>query len=306
MREKILLKFDDSTNLACYIWKNNNIKTVGTIQLSHGMAEHILRYDEFAEFLASNGYIVIGDDHYAHGNSAKSIDSIGEVTDYDFMDAVIKGIKQVRDEFNEYFISGKSYLFAHSMGAMAALRYIELYNDFDKVILSGPDGFGFKYNLAKFLTSILNKKNKIVYSNFVLKLSTGSFNKKFINDHSKFGWLSSSNEAVLKYAADPMCGKDFPVNYFYSLASMMTEAKKSKNISKINKNTKIFLYSGSLDPVNNFHKAIKSLYKTFLKYNLNVTIKEYINARHEVHNEINSIKFELYQDILNFLKEEVI
>ena len=304
MRQEIIYNLSHNGIIKGYKWEIDNPR--GIVVIAHGMAEHILRYDELAEFLASNGYIVIGHDHYAHGNSAKSVDAIGEVTDYDFMDAVIKGMKHVRDEFSQYIEPGKSYLFAHSMGAMASIRYIELYNDFDKVILSGPDGFSIKYNFAKLLTGLFNKKNKIVYSNFVLSLSTGSFNKKFKKDHPKYGWLSSNLENVLKYADDPMCGKDFPVNYFHSLSTMMVEAKKSKNISKINKNTKIFLYSGSLDPVNNYHKAIKGLYNTYTKYGLNVSIKEYKDARHEVHNEINSIKFELYQDILKFLKEEVI
>ena len=31
----------------------------GVIQLVHGMEEHIGRYDEFALFLASNGFIVV-------------------------------------------------------------------------------------------------------------------------------------------------------------------------------------------------------------------------------------------------------
>lgn len=307
MREKILVKFDENTSLVCYIWKNETAPSIGTIQLSHGMAEHILRYDELAEYFVSLGYTVIGHDHYAHGNSAKSIDAIGEVLEYDFMDAILKGMKLVRDYFDEYFMPSKSYLFAHSMGAMASLRYIELYsNDFDKVILSGPDGFSIKYSFAKLITGLLNKKDKIVYSNFVLNLSTGSFNKKFKKDHEKYGWLSSNIDNVLKYASDPMCGKDFPVNYFNSLAKMMCTASKNKNLAKINKNIKIYLYSGSLDPVNNYHKAIKSLYKCYKKHNLDVTIKEYINARHEVHNETDEIKNILFKDLSNFLKEEVI
>lgn len=306
MREKIEIKFDHLSNLVCYIWKNDSASSIGTVQLSHGMAEHILRYDEFANYLVSLGYTVIGHDHYAHGLSSTSCETVGETLEYDFMDAILKGMKLVRDEFSSYFIPGKSYLFAHSMGAMATLRYLELYpNDFDKAILSGPDGFSFKYNMAKVLTSLFNKKNKIVYSPFVLKLSTGSFNKKFTQDDDKFGWLSSKKDSVLAYKNDPYCGKDFPVNYFNSLSKMMVVASKSKNIELINKNLKIYLYSGELDPVNNYHKSLITLTKLYKKHNLNVLLKSYKGARHEVHNEIDSIKHELYEDIKNFLKEEV-
>ena len=41
----------------------------GVLQVSHGMAEHIGRYDDFARFMNENGFIVVGDDHRAHGNT---------------------------------------------------------------------------------------------------------------------------------------------------------------------------------------------------------------------------------------------
>ena len=44
-----------------------NYKAV--IQLVHGMAEYILRYEEFAVYLARRGYIVVGNDHAGHGFS---------------------------------------------------------------------------------------------------------------------------------------------------------------------------------------------------------------------------------------------
>ena len=40
--------------------------------ISHGMTEHILRYDPFARFLAEQGIAVIGHDHLGHGGTAVS------------------------------------------------------------------------------------------------------------------------------------------------------------------------------------------------------------------------------------------
>ena len=39
------------------------------LQITHGMAEHIDRYDEFASFLAENGVLVYGNDIASHGKS---------------------------------------------------------------------------------------------------------------------------------------------------------------------------------------------------------------------------------------------
>ena len=43
---------------------------IGVVQLCHGIAEHISRYDDFAQYLASNGFVVAGNDHLGHGLSA--------------------------------------------------------------------------------------------------------------------------------------------------------------------------------------------------------------------------------------------
>ena len=40
------------------IWLDDEVEHVGVFQIAHGVAEHIGRYDHFARFLASNGFIV--------------------------------------------------------------------------------------------------------------------------------------------------------------------------------------------------------------------------------------------------------
>ena len=47
------------------------------LQLSHGMCEHIGRYDELAGFLADNGVVFCAHDHLGHGASVNSNDELG-------------------------------------------------------------------------------------------------------------------------------------------------------------------------------------------------------------------------------------
>ena len=47
----------------------NNFK--GMIQVIHGMAEHVNRYSEFAEYFTERGFIVFGIDHLGHGETVK-------------------------------------------------------------------------------------------------------------------------------------------------------------------------------------------------------------------------------------------
>lgn len=47
----------------------------GILQIVHGMAEYILRYEELAQFLAERGILVTGDDHLGHGKSVPEEES---------------------------------------------------------------------------------------------------------------------------------------------------------------------------------------------------------------------------------------
>ena len=39
------------------------------LQISRGVAEYILRYEPFAEYLTTHGFAVVGHDHLGHGQS---------------------------------------------------------------------------------------------------------------------------------------------------------------------------------------------------------------------------------------------
>ena len=298
------IKFDENTNLCVYIWEPTTENIVGTVQLAHGMAEHLTRYDEFAQFLNNYGFRVIGADHYAHGKSVTDIGEIGVVRDYDFMESILLSIKLIRTEYDALF-SGKKILFSHSMGSMAAQRYIELYpNDFEKVIISGTDYPWVKYGLAKLLTSGNGKKGKIVYSNFIHNMGVGSFNNKFKKENTtEVAWLSNDFEVQKKYLDCPMCGQMFPANYYHSLATMLLESKKKKNRSLIDRNLELMILSGKNDPVGAFGKGPMKLAKNYLKLGLNVHTKLYDNARHECLNELSDIKSKVYNDILSFIED---
>ena len=42
---------------------------IAVLQIVHGVAEHGKRYDEFASFMASKGFLVVAQDHMSHGGS---------------------------------------------------------------------------------------------------------------------------------------------------------------------------------------------------------------------------------------------
>ena len=55
-------------SIHAYQWQPQDTP-VAVVQIVHGIAEHMLRYDDFARFLNANGMIVVGEDHMGHGRS---------------------------------------------------------------------------------------------------------------------------------------------------------------------------------------------------------------------------------------------
>ena len=75
------------------------------------------------------------------------------------------------------------------------------------------------------------------------------------------------------------------------------------NVAKVNKDVPILFVSGDDDPVGNNGEGVKKAYELMkLIGSLDVTMKLYENARHEVLNEIN--RKEVYEYILKWLNEK--
>ena len=49
----------------------------GIVQFAHGMCEHKERYLPFMEFLSSNGYVCVINDHRGHGESVIESEDLG-------------------------------------------------------------------------------------------------------------------------------------------------------------------------------------------------------------------------------------
>ena len=80
----------DKKQLVCYKWEVENPKAI--IQIVHGMSEHAARYDDFAQFLNSNGIAVFAEDHRGHGKTAGSIERVGHVADEDGMTKIMEDV----------------------------------------------------------------------------------------------------------------------------------------------------------------------------------------------------------------------
>ena len=281
---------------SCYIWDNVE-SPIGIVQIFHGMQEHAKRYNEFAKFLNSKGYIVFASDLRGHGQTALINNSQFGYSDGDiFMEIVNDQII-----FTDYLINKYKLpisIFAHSFGSFIAQRYI-VENGFKikNVILCGStytNSFQFKtgYLVASIQKFFGMKKKK---ARLIEKIGIKGYGKKFDNGN----WLSREDKNWNNYSQDELCGHSFPVNFYWSF--FKNARNNYKNLKNIPYYLPILLISGTNDPV----CGKKGLFNLFIKYgkaDKKVFLKTYLNARHELLNEIN--KDEVYNDVFTFINTD--
>lgn len=248
-----------------------------------------------------HGYIVVADDHRAHGKTAGEPELVGiyNPTSNLFYDTLIDELRISKSLVKEYKLP--LYVFGHSYGSFLCQAYIEKGAYYSKAIICGSalmkDRFDVK--MGKLVSLLTYKfKGKNAPANLVAKLSFGKYDKQV-----KVGsWLNTNEEEVKKYYADPYCGKTMSAKFYVDFFRTFDWIYKKEHINKINKTKPILLISGKEDPVGNMGKSVNDLYKFYLGCDLNVKMKQYENARHEILNE--PIKETVYKDILSFIEEK--
>ena len=279
-------------------WVIDNPKAI--VVISHGMAEHAERYDDFARFLNNNNYSVYAIHHIGHGDAIKDIKGHFEKGDFDkCVDNLRSLITDIRKE-----IKAPLYLLGHSMGSFMAQSFIQKYPyDIDGVILSGSAKTGALHKMGSFVAHLLFAfTNQKAQNNFLDKVAFGSYNKRFEPQRTKFDWLSRDNAIVDKYIEDDLCGYVCTTGFYKAFFKGMTSL--NKNVDEIRKDLPIYIFSGEEDPVGNYGEDVINLCHNYLNHGIyDVEIKLYEGGRHEMLNETN--KDEVYNDVLIWLDKHV-
>ena len=287
----------DGKQLSVVMWDNVSAP-IATVQILHGMSEHIERYDDFAKALNKAGYIVIGEDHRGHGYTDK--DRLGLVEDGNiFEDTVSDAIELTAYAKVKYRLP--VIIFGHSYGSFILQRYLSYTSSqIAGAILCGSACMeGAIVNLSCILTRGKNKPQKRDKAgNLFADMTFGKYDKAYKNE-GKNAWLSRDVEQVKKYNEDPLCGFTCSMGFYHYFFRGFKAIQKSPH-TKLRKDLPLFIISGSDDKVGGNGKLVIKLCKKYQKLGLNPSIKLYKDARHEILNEIN--KYEVYEDVINFVK----
>ena len=299
---------EDGQEIFTAVWApDGDTQPKAAIQLAHGMAEHIGRYERFAKYLTDNNFLVYGNDHRGHGKTAGVLDNVGYFADENGFAKVVGDMVQLNGIIQEKHPNLPVFLFGHSMGSLLARHFVFNHGDqIQGLILSGTMGDPGLLGkvgvlIAKLESALKGKKAK---SPLLDKMSFGKFNNAFKPNRTESDWLSRDKDEVDKYVNDPYCGTVFTAGFFVDMLGGLGVAFKSQNIGSIPKELPIYLFSGEKDPVGNDQKGVEQVYQSYLKAGIKeVKIKFYPEGRHEMLNETN--REEVLADVVSWFNSHL-
>ena len=300
------LSSDGKTEIHCEEWLPEG-KPKAVLQIVHGIAEYVHRYNGFAKFLAENGIAVVGEDHLGHGKSIAEGAPRIYFAENNGWNKVVSDIHSLREICGEKFSGIPYFLMGHSMGSFLARTYLVKYpGDVDGAVIMGTGHQGGAIiSGGKIIGKILEKTSgPKKQSDLVMKLTLGRYAGKIKNARTFFDWLSVNEENVDRYIADPMCGEKITVGLFLDMLSGMDFIRKQKNVDKMDATKPVLFVAGEKDPVGDCGKGVRIAFKAFEKAGVkDLTLKFYPEVRHEILNE--DCRQEVYEDILDWINLKI-
>lgn len=292
----------DGKNIALYVW-DEVAAPKAVVKIAHGMVEHSARYDDFANYLNSRGYIVVMNDHRGHGHTADE-GSLGYEDGDMFTNNVNDQLTLLRYCAETYKLP--VFMMGHSYGSFVTQAVVERHPDVQGFVLVGSNYIkGAAYGICKIVArNMCRTKGGKHEAKFIADLSFKPYDKHFKGEGLN-AWLNRDRAEVDKYNNDPFCTYTCSANFYRTFMEGISKLYKKANYSQIDVTKPILLVAGSEDPVGNYGKGVKKLakfYRDTVKVN-DVTDILYDGARHEILNEIN--KADVYADIADWLDKHM-
>jgi len=274
------------------------------VQILHGIAEFVERYDAFAEYLNSHGFLVVAEDHMGHGQSING-DGIQGYFHGGWFTAVEDSMQLMADTKAAY--PDLPYiLFGHSMGSFMARTILCKYPDCG---LSGAVicGTGWQPSFAlpaliKIVEGICKKSGETKPNETLQSMIFGSYNKKVEHPRTPYDWLTRDAKIVDAYIEHPLCGFTATAGLLREMMKGIHYIEQKSNLERMQKNLPAFFVAGGDDPVGPYGKGVQTCADAFRKAGMkDVSIRIYPLCRHEILNEIN--REEVFEDILQWIEK---
>lgn len=305
--ESSLLSSDGSSWIRTLTWHPDSGECpCGCVILVHGMAEHIERYDDFATYLAGQGFAVAGYDHVGHGKSVANARDLGHIPLSSGKEVLIEDVHLVRQalisRYPEYAYA-PLFIFGHSMGSFVTRAYLARHAEgLAGAVLCGTGNP--PYLLSRAGNLLCRLVAKVRGERCVSKLLYGLVEGKFAAFESEtrtdLDWLSVDESVVDAYIEDPLSGQHFTAGGYAALTAVTADAANKEVAARVPATIPLLFVSGSNDPVGEAGKGVEAAVKLYKSAGVKeVDCILYPGMRHEILNEPAHLT--VYQDVYAWL-----
>ena len=294
---------DGETKIHAVRWLPECEKPVLIVQIVHGMAEYAMRYEGFAQFLAGKGVLVVANDHLGHGLSRREEIPYGYFCKREPATVVVRDVHRLKKMTQEQNPGIPYFLIGHSMGSFILRNYLMKYGKgIDGAVIVGSGYMPGPVTGAGLVMVAL--QSVFMGEKHVSKLTDGiifgGYNKRIKGGRTSYDWLSTQNDEVDAYLADPLCGQTFTLNGFRTLLTLIHRACAKDSLNGVPRKLPVLLLSGREDPVGGYGSGVERVFEFYLKNEMEkTTCRLYDGIRHEILNE--SVREQVYEDIMTFL-----
>ena len=308
MTEFTFLSTDGKTQLHGMRWEPEGGSVRAVLQICHGVAEHIARYDAFARYLNGLGIAVVGHDHLGHGLSLPE----GGIPVYfgegNTWNTVVDDIYVLHQRIRLWYPDVPLCIMGHSMGSFLTRTYLIRYPGTVKAAVIMGTGWQPKaviaggMAVAKAVGAVVGENGT---SDLVTNLAFGAYNKLFAPNRTSCDWLSADEDNVDAYMADPLCGADATVGLFRQMLSGIRFNQRLSNLRQMDPRIPVLFVAGEKDPVGDCGNGVRRTYQEFRHAGVqDCTLKLYPGLRHEILNE-KAQQQQIFEDIGQWLTSKL-
>ena len=272
------------------------------VQIIHGIAEHVMRYDHFARYLNSLGYLVVAEDHMGHGKSV--CEQIPRGCFAGGWDAAVEDCCRLMEDMMAEYRGVPYILFGHSMGSFLARSVLikKPESGITAAVICGSAWMpGAVIQGGKMISGLLMRTEGANQpSELLQKVMFSGYDKRINPVRTPCDWLSRDEKVVDAYIADPLCGFAPAPTLANAMMNGLLYIQKNSNLNRMKKELPIFFIAGGDDPVGAYGEGVRKAAQMFIRSGMkHVSVKLYPGCRHEIHNELN--KDEVYQDVADWI-----
>ena len=308
MTEFTFLSTDGKTQLHGMRWEPEGGSVRAVLQICHGVAEHIARYDAFARYLNGLGIAVVGHDHLGHGLSLPEGSTPVYFGEGNTWNTVVDDIYVLHQRIRLWYPDVPLCIMGHSMGSFLTRTYLIRYPGTVKAAIIMGTGWQPKaviaggMAVAKAVGAVVGENGT---SDLVTNLAFGAYNKLFAPNRTSCDWLSADEDNVDAYMADPLCGADATVGLFRQMLSGIRFNQKLSNLRQMDPRIPVLFVAGEKDPVGDCGNGVRRTYQEFRRAGVqDCTLKLYPGLRHEILNE-KAQQQQIFEDIGQWLTSKL-